>query len=236
MDDVINEFVPDQKYRNKNELAPKWPARIIVIAPSGGGKTNIVMNLIMDYLDFDKIYIYVKDLHENKYQFLIPYMQCIEKKYNEENDCDENIIVYSDDPNDIVELEDLDKKKQNLIIIDDAVLDKKMNEKVVDLFKRCRKRNSTIIYQSQSYFDMEKFIRLNANYLVLLNLNNKRELNEIAKTYACDIEFKQLRKLYEQCTNEPYGFMLIDMETQDKPFMKYRCKFDGLYNPTNESS
>ena len=50
------------------------PCRILIIRPSGSGKTNALLNLIQkqdnDNL-IDKIYLYAKDLSEPKYQFLI---------------------------------------------------------------------------------------------------------------------------------------------------------------------
>ena len=57
----------------------KWPYihdhlyRIIIIAGSGSGKTNTLINLIKKQHDhvIDKIYLYARDLSEPKYQFLI---------------------------------------------------------------------------------------------------------------------------------------------------------------------
>jgi hypothetical protein len=228
LDNLIHQFVPNEKHRNVNDLCPQWPARIIIVAPSGGGKTNLVLNLIIKMLLFDRLYVYVKDLEEDKYVFLLGLMQELEEKFNELNETEDELVTFSDKGEDIVDVNDLNPKMQNLVIIDDAILDSKANEKVSELFIRGRKRNSTIIYQTQSYFDMPKIIRLNANYLILLNVNNKRELIEIAKTYACDIDFQEFKKLYEECTSEPWSFMVIDMKTPHK-CLKYRMKFDGVY-------
>ena len=57
-------------YTNEN---PKWPYtpnhsyRILIIAGSGSGKTNALLNLINNQLDIDKIYLYAKDQYEAKY-------------------------------------------------------------------------------------------------------------------------------------------------------------------------
>ena len=51
---------------------PDHPYRIFIIGGSGSGKTNVLMNLIIyQWLDIDKIYSYVKDSFESKYQLLI---------------------------------------------------------------------------------------------------------------------------------------------------------------------
>ena len=45
---------------------------MLIIGPSGSGKTNSPLNLIQqDNNIIDKIYLYVKELKEPKYQFLI---------------------------------------------------------------------------------------------------------------------------------------------------------------------
>ena len=54
----------------------KWPYisdhpyGILKIGSSGSGKTNALLNLIKEQDDIDKIYLYVKDLSEPKYEFL----------------------------------------------------------------------------------------------------------------------------------------------------------------------
>ena len=51
---------------------PDQPYRILIVGGSGSGKTNVLLNL-MKYQrpDIDKIYLYVTDPFESKYQLLI---------------------------------------------------------------------------------------------------------------------------------------------------------------------
>ena len=51
---------------------PDHPYRILIVGGSGSGKTSVLLNL-MKYQrpDIDKIYLYVKDPFESKYQLLI---------------------------------------------------------------------------------------------------------------------------------------------------------------------
>ena len=62
---------------NKRKHNPNWPYlpdnpyRILIIRCSGSGKTNALLNLINNQPDIDKIYLYAKDPHEDKYQFLL---------------------------------------------------------------------------------------------------------------------------------------------------------------------
>ena len=47
------------------------PYRKLIIGPSGSGKPNHLLNLIQkDNNIINKIYLYAKDLEEQKYQFL----------------------------------------------------------------------------------------------------------------------------------------------------------------------
>ena len=68
-DDVTKENI---KEHNLN-----WPQisdhsyRILIIGSSVSGKTNSLLNLIKQQVDIDKIYLYAKDPHKAKYQFLI---------------------------------------------------------------------------------------------------------------------------------------------------------------------
>ena len=52
-------YIPDHPYRIQNHLG------------SGSGKTNALLNLIINQSDIDKIYLYAKDPYEAKYQHLI---------------------------------------------------------------------------------------------------------------------------------------------------------------------
>ena len=67
----------DVTKENIKEHNPNWPQipdhpyRILIIRGAGSGKTNSLFNLINWRSDIDKIYLYVKDPYEVKYQFLI---------------------------------------------------------------------------------------------------------------------------------------------------------------------
>ena len=67
----------DYANENKTEHNSKWPYildypyRILIKGGSLSGKTNALLNLINNQPDIDKIYLYAKDPHEAKYQFLI---------------------------------------------------------------------------------------------------------------------------------------------------------------------
>lgn len=229
LDNICEKFITKKIHRNKNPLAPQHPYRCLIVGPSGSGKTMILANLILKYLDFDKIYIYAKDLEEDLYKFIIAEMQVIEEIYNKENDTDERLVEFDTDLNN-VSIYNFDGSKQNLCIFDDMITESKQNQKIIDdLFVRGRKTpNCSLFYLTQSYFNTPPLLKKQCNYIILLNVGTKRELIEIAKTYATDVDFKEFCELYKECVAKPYGFMVLDLKTQNKN-MKYRCGFDSMW-------
>ena len=68
-DDYVNE---NRTEYNKNwPYIPDHPYRILITGGSGSGKTNLLLNLIENQPDIDKIYLYEKNRYEAKYQYLI---------------------------------------------------------------------------------------------------------------------------------------------------------------------
>ena len=191
-----------------------WPFRMLIIGPSGYGKTNTLLHLINNFHPIDKIYLYAKDTDEKKYQYLINKReQAGIKNLNDPR----AFIEYSNDMNDVLEnINNYNKNrdKKVLIIFDDMIADIMRSEKfkviVKELFIRCRKLNISIIFITQSYFRTLKDVRLNSTHYVLMKIGNKKELRSIAEENLGHLDFKDFLKIYNYCTNEPYSFMMVD--------------------------
>ena len=57
----------DNIVSNKNENKNNdWPFRILIIGPSSSGKTNTLSHLINNLHPIDKIYLYAKEIGEEK--------------------------------------------------------------------------------------------------------------------------------------------------------------------------
>ena len=70
LDNIANEN--NKEHNEKWPYIPDDPYRILIIGGSESRKTNTLLNLISQQDDIDKIYLYVKDLSEPKYDdFLI---------------------------------------------------------------------------------------------------------------------------------------------------------------------
>ena len=71
---------------------------MLIIGPSGLGKTNTLLHLINKLHPIDKIYLYAKDLHKPKYEYLINKR---EQAGIKNLDDPHAFIKYSDDMNDV---------------------------------------------------------------------------------------------------------------------------------------
>ena len=188
---------------------PNFPYRLLINGGSGSGKTNALFNLLHYQPDIDKIYLYVKDPYEEKYQYLIKRRQDVGIKHlNDPN----AFIEYSNNINDVYNnIDDYNPKKdKKIVIIFDDMIAEKLPNQVTELFIRGRKMNITVIFITQSYFKVPKDIRLNATHYFLLKIPNKRELQQIAINHSSDIEFNDFKKLYNEATKERYSFLVID--------------------------
>ena len=71
-DDVTKEKIFFLKKKNPSRSISSWLSiQNISIGGSGSEKTNLLLNLINQQPDIDKIYFYAKDPYEAKHQFLI---------------------------------------------------------------------------------------------------------------------------------------------------------------------
>lgn len=244
MDDYM--FESDKiKAININPLAPQWQFRMIISGASGSGKTNLLLNLITkDFLYFDKIYIYAKDLSEDKFQFVLKFFtelaevkhkklisKAKNKKEKEELKNTEFKIleVFSESIDDLPEINSLDKSLQHLFIFDDMILEnKKIQMHIAEFYIRARKRNASCIYLTQQYHDVIPQIRKNVNYIAIFNVVDKKELQELAKNHAVGMEYKEFLKMFNQIMkNNSRNFLLIDRKTTD-PKMVYRENFEPI--------
>ena len=207
-DDYVNE---NKTEHNENwSQTPDKPYRILIIGGSGSGKTNVVLNLIENQPDIDKIYLHVKDPYEEKYQYLINKREGVGIDHFNNPKA---FIEYANDMHDVYKNVDEcnpDKENKILIVFDDIIADmihnKKLNSTVTELFIRGRKLNISLVFITQSYFKVPKDVRLNTSHFFIAKIPNKRELQQIAINHSSDISTKDFTNIYRECTTEPYFF------------------------------
>ena len=217
---------------NKKEYSLNWPCipdhpyRILIIGGSETGKTNALLNLINNQQGIDKIYLYVKDPYEDKYQYLINKRESVGLKHVNDPKA---FIEYSNDMHDVyknIDNYNLNKENKILIVFDDMIADminnKKLNSIVTELFIRGRKLNISLTFITQSYFKVSKDVRNNSTHFFIMKIPNIRELMPIAINHSSDINTKDFIEIYRKCTDKPYSFLVIDTTLPSNNSLRFR--------------
>ena len=80
-------------------------------------------------------------------------------------------------------------------MIADIMTKKKFQAIIKELFIRCRELNISLAFIAQSYFSVPKDVRLNSTHYLIIKINNKRELQNIATNHSADIDYKDFMKI-----------------------------------------
>lgn len=215
---IPKKFLDDVDNPNFNIHNIEIPFRMSVVAPSGSGKSNFVINLIRAFSQgkgtFADITIITRNKDEPLYNWLVGQ--------------DDNIKIMEGMVNN-PKLDDYDKKYNHLLIWDDLVLSKNLDS-VCDYYIRARKKNVSLMFLSQSYVDIPKMIRKNSTYLVLFDLGgSKREQDFIMREWSGELDRDELRAIYEDAVAEKLSPLIIK-GGRTKRTEKYRKGFDGFYD------
>lgn len=224
--DIINfyeiipkRYIEDVENPNYDLHEIEIPFRMCVVAPSGSGKTNFVLNLIRVFSQgkgtFSDITIVTRNKDEPLYNWLAGQ--------------DDNIKILEGMHNN-PKLDDYDKKSNHLLIWDDLVLSKNLDS-VCDYYIRARKKNVSLLFLSQSYADIPKIIRKNSCYLILFDLGgSQREQNYIMKEWSGDLDKDELRAIYTDAVKENLNPLIIKGGKVKDRNKKYRKGFKEYYN------
>ena len=102
------------------------------------------------------------------------------------------------------------KKRKVLIVFHGMIADIMRNKKfqviIKELFVSCRKLNISLLFITQSYFSVLKDVRLNSTHYLIMKINNRRELQNIAINHSADIDYNDFVRIYRECTRKPYFF------------------------------
>ena len=137
--------------------------------------------------------MYAKDLSEPKYEFLIKKHENVGiKNLNDPNAFTECSNTMDDVYENIDDYNPVRKKK--LIVPDEMIADmitnKKLQAIIEELFIRCRKLNTSLVFITQSFFRVPKDVRLNSTDYLIIKIDNKKELQNIGINHSVDIDYK----------------------------------------------
>ena len=136
-------------------------------------------------------YLYAKDPYEAKYKYLINKREGVGINHFKDLKA---FIKYSNDMNNVyrnIDYYNPDKENKILIVFDgmiaDMIQNKKLNSIVTELFIRGTKLNISLVFITQSYFNIPKDVRLNTTHFFITNILSKGELQQMAINHLSDI-------------------------------------------------
>ena len=238
MDDIV---IRKMKTRDEvkgldiDKRLPQPNFRTLMIAPSYVGKTNLILNLLIDHYKDMKVYIFSKSFKNDSIWDNI--------------DIDEEFVFDTFDEPAIREIlkeqEGLKQKHKNdltkipklLFIIDDMVSDivDSRSNIILELFFRGRHYVLSTILTSQAYKGLPSKIRLNGSDIILFPQSSETEVDAIAQENAYGgMSKKHFTKLFNHATTyEDFSFMYINRRA---PLgQKFRRKFDTIINVEGDS-
>ena len=114
--------------------------------------------------------------------------------------------------------------KKVLIVLDDLFADIMTNKKFQAI---------SLAFISQSSFSVPKDARLNTTHYFIMNINNRIELKNIVTDHSADIDYQDFKKIYRECTKEPFNFLTIDTPLPTSDPLRFRKNLFDYYKNDN---
>jgi len=217
--------------QSKYDMVPRLPCRSLLLAPSGGGKTVLLQNLIMNIYKgcFNRIYIFSPSIN-------VDYTWQPVKKYIEEEmkvfETDKEKIYFdSFDVAELTQIIDTQHKiiqylKRNgksslfsiLVIIDDFADNHSVSHHPLlnSLFTRGRHNSISTIVSTQKFRAISNIIRVNATELYVFRLRNYADLESFIEEVSAIYPKKTILEIYNMATDEPYSFLYVNLRAKRK--------------------
>ena len=90
-----------------------------------------------------------------------------------------------------------------------------------------------LVFIIQCYFSVPEDARLNSTLYLIMKINNKRELQDIAINHFADIDYEDFIKIYRQCTKEPCNFLTTDTTLPASDPLRFRKNLFDSYKDDN---
>ena len=182
------------------------PSNILISGPTGSGKTQFVSRLLRtrNLEPFPSRILYLYTEWQQGYEELLERLP--------------EITFQRGFPDKLIDT--FSANQNNLLILDDQMSKAGDTKDLADLFtKGSHHRNLTIIYIVQNLFDKSKSMRtasLNSQYLVLFKSPRDKTIVQHLGNQMYPKNTKFLVDAFEDATQVPYGYLLLDLR-QDTP-------------------
>ena len=222
--------------QSKYENVPKLPFRAMLIAPSGGGKTILLQNMILDIYRncFSRVYIFSPSIDIDASWAPVKKYISDEMKVDSKK---ENIYFSEYNPEDLEQIietqykitEFMKKQKDTkrlysiLIVVDDFADNKSFcRESLLNkLYIRGRHMNISVITSVQIYKSLSTTIRRNITHIFVYKLRNGGDIESLIEELSAIYDKKTLMQLYRKATSEPYSFLYVNLMAKSIEEMFY---------------
>ena len=208
----------EESHPLKYSFLPSLPMRMLVVAPSNGGKSNMLKNMLLrpefgyrDYFTDSKTgalnyFVFSRTLGaDHTLDELVDQLP----KFHAYREWDDTII------RDIMEYSRLKTERGVLLLLDDMITDTKAFNKcsgnlLNELAFMGRHHKVSFILTTQSYTSIQRPIRINTSVVIAFNLKNKREEQAFLEEQSM---WENIKDLYTVATSPKYGFLYLNKET-----------------------
>jgi len=194
---------------------PEPPFLLTVVAPRKSGKTNLVVDLLLDadkYKNkFDVIFIWSRTFHlDGKWKNICLPPGSIFDKFNE-NDVTV-LLETAEEVNKVTPV-------NTLFIFDDMVTEGIMNSRRMGALEaiavRGRHVNVSIIIITQQYLALSPPVRNNTTNMVIFRVRNGDEMEKITRENREWMKEQDFKAMFYDITKDPYSFLHINNQRQD---------------------
>ena len=205
---------------------------MLLVAATGGGKSNLLVNMIYHKREVFPFYKYFKRIHifSPTAGELDPTWDVIKKdrtgKFTVHDDLDVDIILgVLEQQNELIAIKGKKKVKHHLFIVDDLGfhLKNSANHYFTGLMMRLRHSNVLCWITTQSYRSVPRQLRQQCLYNILFRVS--AEEMQVIKTELNGSHDEGLfEQMYEMAVGQPYGFMYVDVRKQ-RYFASFKNEF-----------
>ena len=198
----------------KSGIGMKHPFKCYACAPSGGGKSTAILNMLKYFYIkedgtswFDKIYIFsqTKIACDPIYEILgLP-----EHHFFNCNIHALRMIMEIQEKQ--IKEKGLQKSDKVMIVLDDFISDVKFTNQLLEIFIAVRKYNISLFVLSQAFHQLPKPCRIQMTSILFWKLSQK-DISVLADDFcAPGYSKKKFMKVVDYCCKEKYSFMFIDL-------------------------
>ena len=217
--------------QSRYDIVPRIPMRSLILAPSGGGKTVLIQNLIMNIYKgcFNRVFIFSPSINvDYTWQPVKKYIEEEMKVFHSDKE-----PIYFDNFNvaELTKIIDTQHKiiqylKQNdrnslfsiLVIIDDFADNHQVSHHPLlnSLFTRGRHNSISTIVSTQKFRAISNIIRVNATELYVYRLRNYSDLEAFVDEVSAIYPKKTILEIYNLATEAPYSFLFVNLRAKKK--------------------